>query len=185
MRVKVEEIQEPGLTLNEALPADVLQEALGSLEGARVVEASKLKASFQRLQSGVLLRCELDCTVELPCRRCLRPVAQAVPVRFALNMVPQAAFDADAAQAEDDDGGERAGTFAFDEADHEPFDGKVIEVDPLVREQLALALPAAVLCREDCKGLCMVCGQDLNEKECGCERKMADPRFAKLKDLKL
>ena len=48
-----------------------------------------------------------------------------------------------------------------------------------------LALPVSVICQDDCKGLCTVCGQDLNEKECGCQRKVVDIRLAKLKDIKL
>ena len=69
--------------------------------------------------------------------------------------------------------------------DAEPFDGKTIDLDPIIREQVLLALPVSVLCREDCKGLCTVCGEDLNEKDCGCERKVVDVRLAKLKDIKL
>jgi len=43
-----------------------------------------------------------------------------------------------------------------------------------------------VLCREDCKGLCSTCGQDLNEKDCGhSSKKEIDVRLAKLKDIKL
>ena len=43
---------------------------------------------------------------------------------------------------------------------------------------MLVSLPLRVLCREDCKGLCTVCGQDLNQRECGCERKPTDPRWA-------
>jgi uncharacterized protein len=48
-----------------------------------------------------------------------------------------------------------------------------------------LALPVSVVCRDECKGLCPVCGQDLNEAECSCERKVVDPRLAVLKSIKL
>ena len=64
-------------------------------------------------------------------------------------------------------------------------DLETIDLDPIVREQVLLALPVSVLCQEDCRGLCTVCGQDLNEKDCGCERKVVDVRLAKLKDIKL
>ena len=48
-----------------------------------------------------------------------------------------------------------------------------------------LALPMQVVCSEKCKGLCPVCGQDLNKAECGCERKVVDPRLVTLKDIKI
>ena len=52
-------------------------------------------------------------------------------------------------------------------------------------EQILLALPAYPVCGEGCKGLCPVCGANLNERECGCDRKVPDPRWAGLKDIKL
>jgi uncharacterized protein len=77
-------------------------------------------------------------------------------------------------------------SFELDEVDAEAFDGKTIDLDPIVREQVLLALPVSVLCREDCKGLCSVCGQDLNESDCGhAGRAEVDVRLAKLKDIKL
>jgi uncharacterized protein len=56
----------------------------------------------------------------------------------------------------------------------------VIDLDPVVREQLLLALPGYPVCREDCKGLCTVCGVNLNERDCGCDRHVPDPRWAAL-----
>ncbi len=55
----------------------------------------------------------------------------------------------------------------------------------MVREQLVLSLPADPVCREDCQGLCTVCGANLNERDCGCDRHVPDPRWAGLKNIKL
>lgn len=52
-------------------------------------------------------------------------------------------------------------------------------LDPLVTEDIFLALPAKFLCRPDCKGLCPACGQDLNEGPCRCKKEI-DPRLAAL-----
>ncbi len=57
-----------------------------------------------------------------------------------------------------------------------------LDLDALVREDAYLAIPYRMLCRPDCKGLCAVCGADLNEGPCGCE-KPTDPRWDALKDL--
>jgi uncharacterized protein len=89
-------------------------------------------------------------------------------------------------QREDDEQAEMAASFELNEIDAEPFDGKTIDLDPIVREQVLLALPVTVLCRDDCKGLCPTCGQDLNERDCGhSEKQQIDVRLAKLKDIKL
>jgi len=49
---------------------------------------------------------------------------------------------------------------------------------------LLLALPAKILCREDCAGLCPVCGADLNSTSCGCGGREPDPRWDALQKLK-
>ena len=58
-----------------------------------------------------------------------------------------------------------------------------IDMDELVMTDVTLELPFQLLCREDCKGLCPICGADLNETTCNCERKQIDPRLESLKML--
>lgn len=55
-----------------------------------------------------------------------------------------------------------------------------IELDDEVYTSLILQIPMQPLCSPDCKGLCLVCGQNLNEGECGCDRDVIDPRLADL-----
>lgn len=59
-----------------------------------------------------------------------------------------------------------------------------IEIDHLVREQLYLALPVKFLCHDACRGLCPVCGANLNREACRCREKRGHPAFLKLKELK-
>jgi len=54
----------------------------------------------------------------------------------------------------------------------------------LMREQFYLALPMKPLCVEDCHGLCVQCGTNLNRGSCSCERDWVDPRLAALAKLK-
>ena len=69
--------------------------------------------------------------------------------------------------------------------DATPFTGDVIELDALVRDTLLTAQPLHSLCKPDCKGLCPVCGANLNHGECGCDRFVPDPRLAMLKNFRL
>jgi uncharacterized protein len=64
------------------------------------------------------------------------------------------------------------------------LDGPGIDLDQLVREQVLLAKPAQILCSEDCRGLCPVCGADRNTSFCECEAQQVDSRWEKLKDLR-
>ena len=59
----------------------------------------------------------------------------------------------------------------------------MIDIDELIMTDVTLEVPFQLLCREDCKGLCPVCGSDLNEKTCNCNQKQIDPRLEKLKML--
>jgi len=58
-----------------------------------------------------------------------------------------------------------------------------IDITEAVYINLLFTLSQKFLCKEDCKGLCFVCGTNLNEKECKCEREVTDPRFDVLKNL--
>jgi uncharacterized protein len=58
-----------------------------------------------------------------------------------------------------------------------------LDLDELMRADILLELPTKFLCREDCKGLCPVCGQDLNEGTCNCNLHQIDPRMEALKKL--
>ena len=58
-----------------------------------------------------------------------------------------------------------------------------LEVDELVYTEVILNLPSKHLCKEDCKGLCIKCGKNLNEGDCGCPKTELDPRLEKLREL--
>ena len=87
--------------------------------------------------------------------------------------------------------GERENTYDFSEdyaktpgeADESSYDGDAIVIDDLVRDTLLVAEPLRELCKSDCKGLCPVCGQNLNEGICECDAFVPDPRLAALESL--
>ena len=73
----------------------------------------------------------------------------------------------------------RQGAVSEDD-DVNSFEGDEIELDALVRDTLLAAQPLSNICKPDCKGLCPVCGANLNHGDCGCERFVPDPRLAAL-----
>jgi uncharacterized protein len=103
--------------------------------------------------------------VQGECRRCLTPVEAPVALEIG------ALFSKDPEALDDPD------AYAL-----EP-DAMEIDVTPAVREELLLAAPRYVLCREDCRGLCPQCGKDLNAGPCGCAP-VEDLRWQPLKALK-
>lgn len=112
-------------------------------------------------------------TLELPCSRCLEAFTQPVDGGFDLRYQPHSLNTGEGErEIEEDDL-----TTAF-------YDNDEIDLRQLMREQFYLALPMKPLCRDDCKGLCVICGTNLNRGTCDCKRDWEDPRLAVLKTLK-
>jgi len=63
------------------------------------------------------------------------------------------------------------------------YEGDGIELEDVLREYVLLALPMQRVCNESCKGICPVCGQNRNQKECACHADAADDRWAALKNI--
>jgi uncharacterized protein len=60
-----------------------------------------------------------------------------------------------------------------------------INLEPLIAEQVMLALPTRPLCSENCRGLCGNCGANLNKEACSCTARVSDPRMAIFRTLKV
>ena len=114
--------------------------------------------------SGYAFRLRFDAALEGPCVRCLETADQGV--------------DVDAREIDQPDGGEELSSPYFDEGH--------LDTRAWARDALALALPAQIVCRDDCAGLCAICGENLNTA--GPEHAHEpepDPRWAALRELRL
>ena len=63
------------------------------------------------------------------------------------------------------------------------MEGYQLDVEAFVYHEILINWPLKVLCSDNCKGVCPVCGQNLNKKECGCDTFVPDPRMAAIKDI--
>jgi uncharacterized protein len=116
---------------------------------------------------------KLTTSLETNCARCLEPLTQPVTREFDLLYRPQGA-----------DAGRDEMSVTDAEAEISYYEGEGLLLDDVVREQVLLAVPLKVTCREDCKGLCPHCGKNLNEEQCGCEVTLEEPRWAALKEIR-
>ena len=115
----------------------------------------------------LLITAETRLSVMIPCDRCLEDVKR----EFELNCVKH--VDVGLSDAE-----------LTEELDESNFiDGYHLDVDKLLFHEILSSWPTKVLCREDCKGLCNVCGQNLNTGSCNCEDTGLDPRMSVVRDL--
>ena len=115
----------------------------------------------------LLIMGETIITLTLSCDRCLREVPQVFSVKIE-KVIPisEGVLQPDP----EEDGG-----LVIDE--------HFLDIDRLVSEEILLDFPTKVLCKEDCKGICPVCGRDLNSGECGCDRVVMDPRMAQFSEI--
>lgn len=116
----------------------------------------------------------LEATVTVPysgtCARCLDAVSGTFVMPFERTVVTEGTLTEE--QEEDN----------VDE--YVILEDGFLDVDEAVREALILSFPMRLLCREDCPGLCPVCGKPLRDGDCGCVKKEIDPRWAALASIR-
>ena len=137
--------------------------------------ASPVKLAFEIYKDKSTFRLvgRTQTTLEVPCSRCLEPMVLPVDAAFDLRYQPHTVNTGEGErEIEEDDL-----TTAFYQKDE-------IDLEQLMREQFYLALPMKPLCSEDCKGLCSMCGTNLNKGTCDCKREFEDPRFDALRQLR-
>ena len=108
----------------------------------------------------------VELTFDTRCDRCLTEVPTTLELQFDRIVTSPDAVTED---EEDDD-------LSF-------MEGYQLDVETFVYNEILVNWPAKILCREECKGVCPVCGQNLNIKECGCDTFVPDPRMAAIKDI--
>lgn len=127
----------------------------------KVTATIQLEGVVENAGDVILLKADVKTEIERTCGRCLKvftePLAAQVVEKF---------YPAGAENIEND---------AF------IYESDLLDITEPVRESLLLAVPLQSLCREDCRGLCPVCGADRNEGDCGCDATTVDPRLAALK----
>jgi uncharacterized protein len=123
--------------------------------------------------ADIRLRGRLAGDFQVPCARCVEPVATAIATEFDLIFRPAAA---------DSDSAERGITAPDTEIGYYLKDS--LSLEDVLREQVLLALPVRTLCKPDCKGLCPRCGENRNSQVCSCEAGPSDPRWQALAGLR-
>lgn len=151
-----------------------IDEPLGELDPDLVpVAPIRGQIKFVRTHDGVLVTGQLATVLEVNCNRCLEAFDLPVSIEMEEEFKSRIDLRTGAHLPVTDE--EEAATLI--DAHH------IIDLQEVVRQDLLLALPLNPLCREACKGLCPICGANLNEGPCECEPEDVDPRWSGLSDL--
>ncbi len=109
-----------------------------------------------------LIQGETAVTLQIPCDRCLEPVAVEIP------LVIQREYDKNASE---------------EDAEEELVVGYNLDTEQLIYCEILVNWPMKTLCTEACKGICKKCGANLNHSSCTCDTVELDPRMAKIRDI--
>lgn len=107
------------------------------------------------------------------CARCLEEYGFDIDKDFSIVLLPRPLATDDEEE------------ISKDEVDVGYYDADLVDLSPLVLEQIVLALPTRPLCDEQCKGLCAQCGTNLNTTKCSCAAPVGDLRLAVLRQIKV
>jgi uncharacterized protein len=169
MRLELENLENDGAFARGYEPDELSLE----VEDVRLAERVEVNGRGRRTSDAIQVSGALKTKVETPCARCLKPVVVPIATQFSERFVTAVSWRSEEQHELD-----------REDLDLALFDGESIDLDQLVREEIVLAVPTQVLCREDCKGLCPTCGIDRNLAACECEARSVDSRWEKLKDLR-
>ncbi len=154
--------------ISKTYPAQITMTVFNSgFGGYHILSSTPLEITVTNLGDRKL-RIETSGTVtlDIPCDRCL----ESVPTDIDFTIDRTIAMDSSKADG-------------IESEEQDFMEGHCLDVDKLVFPEILINLPDKTLCREDCKGLCPVCGNNLNLKECGCDRVSLDPRMSVIQDI--
>jgi uncharacterized protein len=143
-------------------PAGWRVELIGVPEGAQV----ELRLRLESVMEGVLVTGDVDVPVAGSCARCLEPVEDTLELDVQ-ELFAYAGSTTEATSEEDE---------------VRRLEGDFLDLEPMIRDAVVLALPLSPVCTEDCQGLCVDCGQRLDDLPPDHTHELLDPRWAGLAD---
>jgi len=165
MLIDVNDIPREGLDFDQDfdfVSLDLVEEEAAFLEPVHSI------LSVKKVGSEVLVKGKLTTRLSFICSRCLQPFEYGVEAVFDLAYLPE---ELDEQKEELDE----------DDMDKFFYYHQQLDLREIVLEQLNLSIPLRPLCSEECEGLCPVCGQLVQDGQCGCQVNSSDPRLEKLK----
>jgi len=134
----------------------------------------RAEVKIRRADRSVLMTGKVQTTLRLQCVRCLKEFSYPLSTTFELTLHPLK----EAPSEEETELGSEEMESSF-------FEGGEIHLSEIACEQIFLEIPYQPVCQEGCKGLCPICGKDLNLSSCECVKEELGSGFSALKKLKL
>jgi uncharacterized protein len=175
LKYQLNNIRSEGITLEGVLDAGWFKDRQSVNEKSDVKDISSTAYKIFLIRSGstVAVKGSVTATLSLACSRCLESFDFPLRSEFTFTLVPEDVSETRPPEKE----------LAAEDLETEFYEGETIDIDKIVLNNLLLSLPLKPLCREECEGLCPVCGANKNLEPCACSHdEPGDPRLAGLKD---
>ncbi len=166
------QINETGYRVDIAVQPVLLH--LPQDEEVVVTDPVQVQGRLTEMAEQIYFQGHIRGVVAVPCSRCLDVVRTVFDAATRVVFLPPTSeiFD------------EEGGLGVEDDLDLYTHNGMVLDLQPVVREQVVLSFPVQSLCRDDCAGLCQICGKNQNREACMCQAAQDDSRFAVLRCLR-
>lgn len=172
MKIVVDDIPEGGLSLDLSIEGDKIKGKDSGGFDFDFIGPVKAHLDIAKARADVSVTGEITARIKLECSRCLKEFEYPLDINF---------YDYFVRGVEQDHEKE----LKPEDLEVNFLEGPELDTTDMIIAQLALEAPMKPLCSTDCKGLCPVCGADLNKGPCGCaEADTIDPRLAVLKAFK-
>jgi len=171
VKFAVRDIEAAAKELHFEEPTQELASLLsGPVADFRLPPTLTVEVTYYRAGSDLFFQGRVEGELIGRCSRCLEEYRFSLAAPFSFVFASRHERDRD---LEEDDG------------DLCYYEGDEVDVSPLLREQILIALPMRPICRDNCAGLCPQCGVNRNTGGCDCREEHGDPRLAVLRTLKL
>jgi len=174
MKITVITIPEEGLSVQFSLAGSLFPDLVS--EGGQAdfaLDKVDVVGSVRRYSQSIAFTGHLETVLKTTCGRCLEDAQLPIKADFSYTLLPAAGTGKDEVELQAED------------LEIVYYDGDVIDLAPMIAEQVLLQIPMKVLCGDTCRGLCPQCGMNLNMGNCDCQKDFSDPRWAVLKKIKI
>ncbi len=173
MFFSIKELEVKKIRFDETFAPGEIQFPDHALKQVKPLLAEGTAELLPHTDGEVRIRGRVTTEIVAECDRCLGEAQIPIDAPIDLYYRPAKELEAGEEEVEIDEG----------EAEIAFYDGKGIELEQVIAEQILLLLPMQIVCKEACKGICTGCGENRNQIECNCQTAPASDRWSALKDL--
>ncbi|MCO4772868.1 MAG: DUF177 domain-containing protein [Deltaproteobacteria bacterium] len=177
LKVRIDEIPDAGLDVSIEKADERFAALVAGLAQGPGEQTGKAQVRLELWPKRIDAIGSFAVTVPQVCVRCLEPFVMHLEHQFTQYLMRTSADDPEEA-------GDGEIELSLRDLDRSSLVGDEVDLGGILQEELLLATPTKLVCKEECKGICGGCGAELNSEPCTCEPEI-DPRWDALKALKL